>query len=58
MATLCAYHLLYVSASIKQLICQHVPVQGLQYPITAAVLGMVWNVGRIMYTLGKWLHMT
>eukprot|EP00877_Chromochloris_zofingiensis_P012396 jgi/Chrzof1/740/Cz01g26280.t1 len=25
---------------------------GLQYPITAAVLGMVWNVGRIMYTLG------
>eukprot|EP00775_Hariotina_reticulata_P012726 gene12726-12856_t len=25
---------------------------GFQHPLTAATLGMIWNVGRIVYTLG------
>lgn len=25
---------------------------GLRFPITAAALGTIWNIGRIIYTLG------
>lgn len=29
-----------------------VALLGLKHPITAAVLGTTWNIGRIIYTLG------
>jgi hypothetical protein len=33
-----------------------VAVQGLKHPLLAAGAGMVWNVGRIIYTLGEVLQ--